>query len=149
MGDPVKIKAAARFILIVYEHFRQFIAMVLMVVLMIAVAFAVAEGLVAFTSIFDVTKPLSAMTMFLSLRELFAGVLLVLLGLGLMESVKVYLTEDSVHVEVVLLVALIAVSRNLLLQDFQSVDPLSLIGLAALLVGLTGGYYLLTKSMRK
>jgi len=149
MNDPVKIKAVARFLLVVYEHFRQFIAMMLMVVLMIGVAFAVAEGVVAFTTVLDVTKPLSAMTMFLSLRELFAGVLLVLLGLGLMESVKVYLTEDAVHVEVVLLVALIAVSRNLLLQDFQSVDPLSLLGLAALLVGLTGGYFLLTKAIKK
>jgi uncharacterized membrane protein (DUF373 family) len=52
-------------------------------------------------------------------------------------------------VEVVLLVALIAVSRNLLLQDFQSTDALSLIGLAAIIVGLTGGYFLLTKAMKK
>ena len=71
--------------------------------------------------------------MFLSLRDLFASVLLVLLGLGLTESVKVYLTEESVHVEVVLLVALIAVFRSLLLQDFQKADPLLLIGLAAVL----------------
>ncbi|HKT34140.1 MAG TPA: phosphate-starvation-inducible PsiE family protein [Nitrospira sp.] len=149
MDDPVKIKALARFLLVVYEHFRQCIAMALMVVLMVAVTVAIIEGLVAFVTVLDLTKPLSAMTMFLSLRELFAGVLLVLLGLGLMESVKVYLTEDSVHVEVVLLVALIAVSRSLLLQDFQSADPLSLLGLAALLVSLTGGYFLLTKAMRR
>ena len=46
--------------------------------------------------------------------------------------------EKSVHVEVLLPVALIAVVRSLLLQDLQSDDPLSLIGLAAILVGLTG-----------
>ncbi len=86
---------------------------------------------------------------FLSLRDLFASVLLVLLGLGLTESVKVYLTEESVHVEVVLLVALIAVSRSLLLQDFQKADPLLLIGLAAVLLALTGGYFLLTKALRR
>ena len=135
--------------LFVYEHFRQFIVMLLMVVLMVAVALAVVEGVVAFFTALDLTKPLSAMTMFLSLRELFAGVLLVLLGLGLMETVKVYLIEESVHVEVVLLVALIAVARSLLLQDFQSAEPLSLIGLAAILVGLTGGYFLLTKALKK
>ena len=87
--------------------------------------------------------------MFLSLRDLFASVLLVLLGLGLTESVKVYLTEESVHVEVVLLVALIAVFRSLLLQDFQKADPLLLIGLAAVLLALTGGYFLLTKALRR
>jgi uncharacterized membrane protein (DUF373 family) len=86
---------------------------------------------------------------FLSLRDLFASVLLVLLGLGLTESVKVYLTEESVHVEVVLLVALIAVFRSLLLQDFQKADPLLLIGLAAVLLALTGGYFLLTKALRR
>ena len=149
MTDPVKIKTAARYMLFVYEHFRQFIVMLLMVVLMVAVALAVVEGVVAFFTALDLTKPLSAMTMFLSLRELFAGVLLVLLGLGLMETVKVYLIEESVHVEVVLLVALIAVARSLLLQDFQSAEPLSLIGLAAILVGLTGGYFLLTKALKK
>ena len=85
----------------------------------------------------------------LSLRELFASVLLVLLGLGLTDSVKVYLTEESVHVEVVLLVALIAVSRSLLLQDFQKADPLLLIGLAAVLLALTGWYFFLTKALRK
>ena len=85
----------------------------------------------------------------LSLRELFASVLLVLLGLGLTESVKVYLTEESVHVEVVLLVALIAVFRSLLLQDFQKADPLLLIGLAAVLLALTGWYFFLTKALRK
>jgi uncharacterized membrane protein (DUF373 family) len=72
----------------------------------------------------------------------------VLLGLGLMESVKVYLTQESIHVEVVLLVALIAVSRSLLLQDFQTTDPLLLIGLAAVLVALTGGYFLLKKPVK-
>ena len=87
--------------------------------------------------------------MFLSLRDLFASVLLVLLGLGLTESVKVYLTEESVHVEVALLVALIAVFRSLLLQDFQKADPLLLIGLAAVLLALTGGYFLLTKALRR
>ena len=85
----------------------------------------------------------------LSLRELFASVLLVLLGLGLTESVKVYLTEESVHVEVALLVALIAVSRSLLLQDFQTADPLLLIGLAAVLLAPTGGYFFLTKALRR
>lgn len=149
MNDPVKIKLLSRLTLLVYENFRQLIVVVLLIVLMAAVAFAVVEGLVAFTTELDLAKPLSAKTMFLSLRELFAGVLLVLLGLGLMESVKVYLIEDSVHVEVVLLVALIAVSRSLLLQDLQTADPLLLIGLAAVLVALTGGYFLLKKALKK
>jgi uncharacterized membrane protein (DUF373 family) len=149
MNDPVKIKLLTRVTLLVYENFRQLIVVVLMTVLMAAVALAVVEGLVAFTTELDLPKPLSAKTMFFSLRQLFAGVLLVLLGLGLMESVKVYLTEESVHVEVVLLVALIAVSRSLLLQDFQTADPLLLIGLAAILVALTGGYFLLKKALKQ
>ena len=147
MSDPLKIKVVVRLFLDVYENFRQLIVMVLMMVLMVAVAVAVVEGLVEFTT--ELAKPLSAKIVFLGLRDLFASVLLVLLGLGLTESVKVYLTEESVHVEVVLLVALIAVSRSLLLQDFQTADPLLLIGLAAVLLALTGGYFLLTKAMRK
>ncbi len=147
MNDPLKIKVVVRLFLHVYENFRQLIVVVLMMVLMVAVGVAVVVGLVAFTT--ELAKPLSAKTAFLSLRDLFASVLLVLLGLGIIESVKVYLIEESVPVEVVLLVALISVSRSLLLQDFQTADPLLLIGLAAVLLALTGGYFLLTKALKK
>jgi hypothetical protein len=37
----------------------------------------------------------------------------------------------------------------LLLQDLQTADPLLLIGLAAVLVALTGGYFLLKKALKK
>jgi hypothetical protein len=78
MDDPVKIKWLARLILLVHEHFRLLITAVLVTVLMVAVAFALVEGLVAFSTLLDLTKPLSSKTILLSLRELFAGVLLVL-----------------------------------------------------------------------
>ena len=80
MDDPVKIKWLARVILLVHDHFRLLITAVLMTVLMVAGAFALVEGLVAFSTVLDLSKPLSSKTMLLSLRELFAGVLLVLFG---------------------------------------------------------------------
>jgi hypothetical protein len=80
MDDPVKIKWVASVILLVYEHFRLLLTAVLMTVLMVAVAFTLAEGLVVFSTELGLMKPLSANTMLLSLRELCDGVLLVLFG---------------------------------------------------------------------
>lgn len=47
------------------------------------------------------------------LHKVFAGFLSVLIGIELLHTIKMYLKEDIVHVEIVLLVALIGVSDTL------------------------------------
>ena len=146
MNDPIKIKVVVRLFLHVYENFRQLIVMVLMMVLMVAIAVAVGVGLVAFTT--ELAKPLSAKTVFLSLRKFFASVLLVLLGLGLIESVKVYLMKN-------LYLSRWCCSWPSLLYlavcCFRTSDGRSALAdrACAVLLALTGGYFLLTKALKK
>ena len=53
------------------------------------------------------------------LMELFSLVLILLIGLELSETVKAYLQHDVVHVELVLLVAIIALARKVIIWDFD------------------------------
>ncbi|MGV8073793.1 MAG: phosphate-starvation-inducible PsiE family protein [Syntrophobacteraceae bacterium] len=75
------------------------------------------------------------------LLEIFGMFLLVLIGIELLETVKMYLTQKTVHVEIVFTVALIAIARKVIILDIKEVSSLTLIGIAAIIVALSIGYY--------
>lgn len=72
----------------------------------------------------------------------FAGILLILIGLELIETVRVYLHDQHVRLETVLAVAVIAVGRHILEIDLQATGGMTLIGIAALTLALAIGYFL-------
>lgn len=72
----------------------------------------------------------------------FAGILLILIGLELMETVRVYVHDQHVRLETVLAVAVIAVGRHILEIDLEATAGTSLIGVAALTLALGVGYFL-------
>jgi uncharacterized membrane protein (DUF373 family) len=76
------------------------------------------------------------------LQKGFGGVLIVLLGLELMETLKTYFSEHHIRVEVILVVAIIAVGRHIIKLDFEHVSPSLLLGLGALTIALAAGYFL-------
>ena len=77
-----------------------------------------------------------------AVQRRFAGVLLILLGLEILESLKIFFTEHRVRLELILIVAVIAVSRHIIQLDFEHTDGLVLIGIGALVISLTAGYFL-------
>jgi uncharacterized membrane protein (DUF373 family) len=76
----------------------------------------------------------------------FAGVLLVVLGLELLETLRVYFAHHRVRLEIILVVAIIAVARHVINLDFHAVSGAEVAGIAALILALTGGYFLVQKS---
>jgi len=70
------------------------------------------------------------------LLELFGYFLLVLIGVELLETVKMYLKKDVIHVRVVIEVALIAMARKAITEEPHDVSPLTLFGIAALILAL-------------
>lgn len=78
-----------------------------------------------------------------SLMDLFSVFLIVLIGLELLETIKAYLRDDVLHVELVLLLAIIAVSRKVIVWNFDKNDNQELIGLAIMIVALSLSYFLL------
>jgi uncharacterized membrane protein (DUF373 family) len=80
------------------------------------------------------------------LHGIFGGFLSVLIGIELLHTIKMYLIEDIVHVEIVLLVALIGISRHVIDLDYKHMEPITIFGIAALIVALSAGYYLIKKA---
>lgn len=82
------------------------------------------------------------------LLEIFGYFLLVLIGIELLETFKIYLEENVINVQVVLLVAIIAISRKVIILDVKSLPSMTLIGIGVIIVSLSAGYYLVKKSQQ-
>lgn len=80
------------------------------------------------------------------LMELFGTFMLVLIGIELLDTIKVYLKENVVHVEVVVLVAIIAVARKVVVLKLEDIDGMKIIGIAFIIVALAAAYYFIKKS---
>jgi uncharacterized membrane protein (DUF373 family) len=76
----------------------------------------------------------------------FGGALIVLLGLELIETLKQYSAEHHVRVEIVFLVGLIAVGRHVIQVDYAHAPPGELYGMAAVILALAAGYFLVRRS---
>jgi len=88
--------------------------------------------------------------LFLNLQELLEVLgffMMVLIGLELLETIKNYLTQNALHVEVVLLVAMIAISRKVIILDMKEIGATSMMGIALLLLSLAVSYFLIKKGM--
>ncbi|MBE9490601.1 MAG: phosphate-starvation-inducible PsiE family protein [Bacteroidetes bacterium] len=66
------------------------------------------------------------------LHKIFGGFLSVLIGIELLHTIKMYLKEDVVHVEIVLLVALIGISRHIIDLDIIHLEPITIFGISSL-----------------
>jgi len=82
------------------------------------------------------------------LLDIFGLFLLVLLGIELVSTLKTYLTENEIHVEVVFAVALIAIGRKVIILDVKEISSLSLLGIAAIIISLSVGYFLVKRAFR-
>jgi len=77
---------------------------------------------------------------------IFGFFLMILIGIELLESLKVYLNEDKIHVEVVFTIALIAIARKVITLEITKLPSITLIGIAAIIISLALGYFLIKKA---
>jgi uncharacterized membrane protein (DUF373 family) len=62
---------------------------------------------------------------------------------------KIYLVDESIHVEIICLVAIVAVTRKVIILDLYKLPPVALLGIAAIILALTIGYYYLKKALNE
>jgi len=79
------------------------------------------------------------------LLHIFGWFLLVLIAVELMSSVANFIERKSINIETMLLIALTAVSRKVILLESREYDPLYLMGVSSLVITLSIGYYLVRK----
>jgi len=128
---------------IVYK-FEFFIVLALLLMMMIALAASTIE--LGFILVEQLLEPPMLLLDIKEMLTVFSFFLMVLIGLELVESIKMYLEEDVIHVEVVVLVAIIAVARKIIVIDYYSVSYEILLSIAALMIVLSAGYFLLKRA---
>ena len=83
------------------------------------------------------------------LMELFSLILLLLIGLELIATVKAFFEEEIVYVELIVLVAIIAIARKVVVWDFDKYTHNQLYSLAAMILALGVSYLLLKQGALK
>ena len=92
--------------------------------------------------VLDIITPPSYLLDINELLDVFGFFMLILIGVELLETIRAYLNEHEVHVEIVLEVALIAVARKVVIIDVKEYSPETLLAIAAIVLSLAGAYYL-------
>ena len=126
------------------KKFERMIVTALVVMMGLTILLATID--LAWLIIKDVITPPVIILDINELLDIFGFFLLVLLGIELISTLKTYLTENEVHVEVVFAVALIAIGRKVIILDVKELSSLSLIGIASIILSLSIGYFLVKRT---
>lgn len=129
----------------ILKAFEKTIIVTLLVLMMIAVFLATLE--LAVILVKQILIPPMFILNVAEMLEIFGFFMMVLIGHELLESIKAYLAEDRIHAEVIFLVAIVAVSRKIIIVDYKTTTPEMLYGMAAVIVALGVGYFLVRKAL--
>lgn len=131
--------------LTVLKKCERFLIQVLMIMMALVLALATID--LGWTIFKDLSTPPHIVLSVDQLLELFGLFMLVIIGIELLETImKTYLTQGTPHYEVVMSVAIIAIARKVIILDLKETSSLSLVGIAAIIVSLTVGYYFMEKA---
>ena len=126
------------------SKFEHFIVIALLGMMVVVISLATIElGVIIYKQM--ASPPLYMLLDFTDLLKIFGFFFMILIGLELIETIKVYLSKEVIPVEIIFLVAIIAVTRKVIILDFKNLNPLTLIGMAAIILSLSVGYYVVKK----
>jgi uncharacterized membrane protein (DUF373 family) len=120
------------------KNFEKLITLLLIGMMVIVVALSVFElGWILYK---DIMTPPVLLLEIDELFEIFGFFLMVLIGLELIETMKEYLISGKIRLHVIFSVALIAISRKVIILEPEKYDSLTLIGIAVIILSLVIGY---------
>jgi uncharacterized membrane protein (DUF373 family) len=125
------------------KSYEKLVYFILIITFSVIVAFSILEliYLVAYDLIWDTPLLLENN----ELLTIFGYFLLVLIGVELLTTIIAYVNTKVIHVEIVIMVAIIAIVRGVILLDTNKINALNMFGLAAIIFTLCSGYYFLRK----
>jgi uncharacterized membrane protein (DUF373 family) len=125
------------------KKFERLIIGTLIILMMIVVLLSTIE--LGWIILQDILNPPYIVLDANELLDIFGFFLLVLIGVELIETLRAYLTDNVVHAEVVVEVAMIAIARKVIILDIKELSGLTLVGIAAIIAALTGAFYVLKR----
>jgi uncharacterized membrane protein (DUF373 family) len=126
------------------DTFHKIIIAVLIALMALVVMLATLELVYIIT--LDILSPPFILLDANELLNIFGYFLLILIGIELLETFSIYLHERAINVQVVLLVAMIALARKVIILDAKEMQSLTLVGIGFIILALAAGYYLVKKS---
>jgi len=121
------------------KKFERIIIHCLIVMMVLVVSLSAIE--LAWIIIVDITTPPYMMLEINQLLELFGVFLLVLIGFELLDTIRAYLVEKVIHMEIVLEVSLLALARKVIILDLEKYDGASVLALAALILAVAAAFF--------
>ena len=75
----------------------------------------------------------------------FGAFMAVLIAIEIFENIIIYLREDFIQVKIVMATALMAIARKVIILDFNATEPAYVFGIAALVLAMSIGYWLVLR----
>lgn len=76
----------------------------------------------------------------------FGAFMAVLIAIEIFVNIVVYLREEVFHVQIVMATALMAISRKIIILDYDTVQPAYIYSTALTILALSVGYWLISKN---
>jgi len=128
----------------ILKKYEKIVYLVLITIFAVVVAFSIGELVLLVFNDLVVNTPLLLENQ--ELLNIFGYFFLVLIGVELLTTISAYIKENVIHVEVVIIVAIIAITRGVILLEPGKEDPMEMFGTAAIIIVLCAGYYLLKQA---
>jgi len=131
----------------IIRYLEKCVVLTLLGMMMITIILSTVElGVIMYN---EIMKPPVWLLDIKNMLEIFGFYLMVVIGLELFETIRVYVEDHTIHVEVVLLVALVAVARKIIIIDYKEIDPMMNFSIAALVLSLACGYYVIKRLLEQ
>lgn len=131
------------------NKFERIVYAALMLLLMVVLGFSIVE--LCWLLVVNLTNPPPMLLENHELTNVLGVFLLILIGVELLDTIKAYFKENAIHFEIVILLAIVAISRKVILLDPSSAPKpefigMELIGIGVVVLGLAGAYFLIKKA---
>jgi uncharacterized membrane protein (DUF373 family) len=128
----------------IFNRFERGVYTIILVLLIVLIALSVTS--LVYAMVATILSPPILLLTSTELLDIFGVFMLVLLALEFFESIKIFLRDNVIKFELVIVIAITAISRKIILIDYNTTSDLHLIGLGVLVFSLAAGYYLLRRA---
>ena len=125
----------------IVERIEKLIIRALIILLLLAMVLGTIE--LGRVTILEVFAPPFLLLDISKIFEGFGLALVILIGLELLKVLKLFLLEDKIKPEIIVEIAVIALCNKIITLDIKHTSGDVLLGIAAILVGLSVGYFVL------
>jgi uncharacterized membrane protein (DUF373 family) len=123
----------------IVETIEKLIIRTLIILLLLAMVLGTIE--LGRVTILEVFAPPFLLLDISKIFEGFGLALIILIGLELLKVLKLFLLEDKIKPEIIVEIAVIAICNKIITLDTKHTSGDVLLGIAAILIGLSVGYY--------